>query len=160
MLGSTASSVHSALKRARAGLRSRLRSDRGSSPSEERIVAEFVRAWKAADLDALLALLTDDVFVSMPPMPFEYEGLDAAAGFFASIFRSGRQFDLVPTRANAQPAFGAYVAAPDGTRPGTGLFVLGLTGSRIGALTHFDATVLPRFGLPLSLPGGLRSRAY
>ena len=82
------------------------------SPAEEAIVAKFVRAWESADLDALVALLTDDVFMSMPPMPFEYEGRDVVARFFASIFRSGRRFDLVPTRANGQPAFGAYLRAP------------------------------------------------
>ena len=53
---------------------------------------------------------------SMPPMPFEYEGVDAAASFYAPIFTSGRQFHLVPTRANGQPAFGAYVTGTDGTR--------------------------------------------
>jgi RNA polymerase sigma-70 factor (ECF subfamily) len=28
------------------------------------------------DMGALVALLTDDVFMSMPPMPFEYQGRD------------------------------------------------------------------------------------
>jgi RNA polymerase sigma-70 factor (ECF subfamily) len=115
-------------------------------------VARFVAAYESADLDALLALLTDDVFTSMPPMPFEYEGRDAVGRFFASIFGSGRSFTLVPTRANGQPAFGAYVRAPSGIRHGAGLFVLTLTGARICALTRFENTVLPAFGLPRSLP--------
>jgi RNA polymerase sigma-70 factor (ECF subfamily) len=59
-------------------------------------VAKFVRAYESADLDALVALLTDDVFTSMPPMPFEYEGPDAVARFFASIFGSGREFTRRP----------------------------------------------------------------
>lgn len=88
----------------------------------------------------------------MPPVPFEYEGRDAAAGFFAGIFGAGRRVDLVPARANGQPAFGSYLRGPAGPRPGTGLHVLTLTGSRICALTHFDRTLLPRFGLPQSLP--------
>jgi RNA polymerase sigma-70 factor (ECF subfamily) len=116
-------------------------------------VAKFVRAYESADLDALVALLTDDVFVSMPPMPFEYEGRDAVARFCASIFRSGRRFELVPTRANGQPAFGAYLRAPTGISHGVGLFVLTLSGDRISAMTRFENTVLPRFGLPRSLPG-------
>ena len=82
------------------------------SPSEDAIAAKFVSAYESADLDALVALLTGDVFISMPPMPFEYEGRDVVARFFASIFGSGRRFDLVPTRANGQPAFGAYLRAP------------------------------------------------
>jgi RNA polymerase sigma-70 factor (ECF subfamily) len=157
MLDSTVESVNSALKRARAGLQRKLpppphREPPPASPSEDAIVAKFVRAWESADLDALVALLTDDVFISMPPMPFEYEGRDVAARFCASIFRAGRRFDLVPTRANGQPAFGAYLRAPNGISHGTGLYVLALTGDRISAMTRFDNTVLPWFGLPRTLP--------
>jgi RNA polymerase sigma-70 factor (TIGR02960 family) len=160
MLGSTVESVNSALKRARASLQHRLPPAAAGhqpppapgSPAEEAIVAKFVRAWESADLDALVALLTDDVFVSMPPMPFEYQGRDVAARFCAILFGAGRRFDLVPTRANGQPAFGVYLRAPDGIRHGTGLYVLTLTGSQIGAMTRFEASVLPWFGLPRSLP--------
>jgi RNA polymerase sigma-70 factor (TIGR02960 family) len=159
MLDSSVESVKSALKRARASLLQR-RPPAGDrepapafdSPSEEAIVAKFVRAWESADLDALVALFTDDVFMSMPPMPFEYEGRDIVARFCASIFRSGRRFDLVPTRANGQPAFGAYLRAPNGISHGIGLYVLTLTGDRICALTRFENSVLPWFGLPRSLP--------
>jgi SnoaL-like domain/Sigma-70, region 4 len=159
MLDSTVESVTSALKRARANLQRRLppAAERGpapapDSPSEQAIVTKFASAWESADVDALVALLTDDVFVSMPPVPFEYEGRDAVARFSASIFGSGRRFDLVPTRANGQPAFGAYLRAPTGIRHGTGLYVLTLAGGRICAMTRFDNGVLPWFGLPRSLP--------
>ncbi|MFF4352558.1 sigma-70 family RNA polymerase sigma factor [Streptomyces sp. NPDC001530] len=159
MLDSSVESVKSALKRARAGLQHRrpTTADREPPPareshSEDAIVAKFVRAWEAADLDALVVLLTDDVFMSMPPMPFEYQGRDIVARFCASIFRAGRRFDLIPTRANGQPAFGAYLRATSGIRHGTGLYVLTLTGDRICAMTRFDNSVLPWFGLPRSLP--------
>jgi len=159
MLDSTVDSVTSALKRARAGLERRLRSaaDReqpptSGSPAEDALVAQFARAWESADVDALVTLLTDDVFISMPPMPFEYQGLDVVARFCASLFGAGRRFDLVPTRANGQPAFGAYLRPPAGIRHGTGLYVLTLTGDRICAMTRFDNSVLPWFGLPRSLP--------
>ena len=160
MLDSTVDSVKSALKRARSSLHDRLpvTGDReapapaSGSPAEEAVVAEFVRAYQSADLDALVALLTDDVFMSMPPMPFEYEGRDAVAGFCALILGSGRAFELVPTRANGQPAFGAYVRAPDGVSHGTGLIVLTLSGNQICAMTRFEKSVLPSFGLPRSLP--------
>src|SRR6266496_2973082 len=122
------------------------------SPAEQAIVAEFVRAYESGDRDALVALLTDDVFVSMPPIPLEYQGRDAVARFYASIIRPGRRVDLVPTRANGQPAFGTYLRAPTGIRHGTGLLVLTLTGDRICAYTRFDNSVLPWFGLPRSLP--------
>jgi RNA polymerase sigma-70 factor (ECF subfamily) len=159
LLDSTVESINSALKRARAHLQRRLRptADRKrtpapDSPSEQAIVAKFVSAWESADLDALVALLTDDVFISMPPMPFEYEGRDVVARFCASLFRAGRRFDLVPTRANGQPSFGAYLRAPTGISHGIGLYVIALTGDRICAMTRFDKSVLPWFGLPPSLP--------
>jgi len=158
MLDTTVESVNSALKRARASLQRRLPAAAGHQPppagsaAEEAIVAKFVTAWESADLDALVALLTDDVFISMPPMPFEYEGRDAVARFCASLFGAGRRFDLVPARANGQPAFGAYLRSSDGVSHGTGLYVVSLAGDRICAMTRFEAAVLPWFGLPRSLP--------
>jgi RNA polymerase sigma-70 factor (TIGR02960 family) len=159
MLDSTVESVNSALKRARASLQRRLppAANRepppaSDSPVEEAIVAKFVRAWESADLAGLVDLLTDDVFVSMPPMPFEYEGRDVVARFCASIFGAGRRFDLVPTRANGQPAFGVYLRTPNGVGHGMGVYVLTLAGERICAMTRFENSVLPSFGLPRSLP--------
>jgi RNA polymerase sigma-70 factor (TIGR02960 family) len=159
MLDSTLESVNSALKRARASLQRRHPAAVGcepppapGSPAEDAIVAKFVSAWESADLDALVALLTDDVVISMPPMPFGYEGRDAVARFCASLFGAGRRFDLVPTRANGQPAFGAYLRPPAGIRHGTGLYVLTLAGDRVCVMTRFEASVLPWFGLPRSLP--------
>jgi RNA polymerase sigma-70 factor (TIGR02960 family) len=159
MLGSTVESVTSALKRARASLQRRQPAAAGhepppaaGSPAEEAIVAKFVRAWESADLEALVALLTDDVFVSMPPMPFEYVGRDVVARFCAVLLGAGRRYDLVPARANGQPAFGVYLRAPDGIRHGTGLYVLTLAGDQISAMTRFESSVLPWFGLPRSLP--------
>ena len=158
MLEATAESINSALKRGRAKLQHRLTSTAGrepapaaGSPTEDALVAKFTRAWESADLGALVGLLTDDVFISMPPMPFGYEGLDVVARFCATLFDAGRRFDLVPTRANGQPAFGAYLRPPAGIRHGTGLYVLTLTGDRICAMTRFDNSAFPWFGLPHSL---------
>jgi RNA polymerase sigma-70 factor (ECF subfamily) len=159
MLDSTVESVTSALKRARATLQQRrspndLRdpANTPASNSERALVAKFVRAYESADLDAVVALLTDDVFVSMPPMPLEYRGRDIVTKFLAGILQPGRRFDLIPTRANGQPAFGTYIQAPNGIRHGTGLFVLTLTGDQICAMTRFENRVYPWFGLPRSLP--------
>ncbi|NUR83951.1 MAG: sigma-70 family RNA polymerase sigma factor [Nonomuraea sp.] len=157
ILDTTVESVNSALKRARAGLRRRWPSaaeppPASGSPVEEAIVAKFVGAYESGDLDALVSLLTDDVFVSMPPLPLEYHGRDAAAAFCGMILGGGRSFDLVRTRANGQPAFGAYVRGPGGVRQATGLFVLALAGDRISAMTRFESGVFPWFGLPRSLP--------
>jgi RNA polymerase sigma-70 factor (TIGR02960 family) len=158
MLDSTVESVNSALKRARTSLQGRLPSAEREpppapgSPAEQALVSKFVRAFESGDVGALVALLTADVSISMPPLPLEYQGRDVVARFFASVIR-GRTYDLVPTRANGQPAFGVYFRAPTGgIRRGVGLEVLTLAGDRICAMTRFDNSVLARFGLPRSLP--------
>jgi RNA polymerase sigma-70 factor (ECF subfamily) len=159
MLEVTIESVNSALKRARASLQRRQQSapaheppPAASSPAEDQIVATFARAWESADVDALVALLTDDVFIAMPPEPFGYEGRELVARYCARQFGAGRRFDLIPARANGQPAFGAYLRGPDGIRHATGFYVLTLAGDRIRGMTRFEASVLPWFGLPRSLP--------
>jgi len=163
MLDSTVESANSALKRARASLQrqrpssadcqpSRASGSLSNTVSEDVIVAKFVSAYESADLDALVALLTDDVFISMPPMPYEYKGRDVVASFCAGIFAADRNFDLVPTRANGQPAFGCYLRTPTGVRHGACLLVLTLTGDRVSAMTRFESNVLPWFRLPQSLP--------
>jgi RNA polymerase sigma-70 factor (ECF subfamily) len=91
--------------------------------------------------------------MSMPPIPFEYEGRGLVARFCAALFAAGRRVDLVPARANGQPAFGAYVRTSSGIRHGTGLITITLAGDQICATSRFEASVLPWFGLPLSLPG-------
>jgi RNA polymerase sigma-70 factor (TIGR02960 family) len=159
MLDTTVQSANGALKRARANLKRQLppvgerESGRASGPrSEDALVAKFVSAYEAADLEALVALLTSDVFMSMPPMRLEYRGRDAVASFCAILFGSGRGFDLVPTRANGQPAFGVYVrSAATGVSHGSGLIALAIEGDRISAMTRFDKNVLLRFDLPRTL---------
>ena len=159
ILESTVESVTSALKRARATVQPRLPAgDREpppapNSPAEAALVAKLVRAYESGDVDALVALLTDDVRLTMPPIPLEYEGREAVARFFEAVLPR-RAYHLVPTRANGQLAFGAYLRPPTGgNRHGAGLFVFTLTGDRISAVTRFDNGVLPSFGLPQSLPG-------
>jgi RNA polymerase sigma-70 factor (TIGR02960 family) len=158
IIESTVDSVNSALKRARANLQQRMQpsADRPrpppmGSPAEEAIVAKFVQAYESADLDTLVALFTDDVFMSMPPYPLEYQGRDPVAGFCELLFGGGRRFSLVPTRANRQPAFGAYVHSASGAPQGGGVIAVSLSGELICALTFFEPSALPWFGLPLSL---------
>ena len=159
MLDSTVESVNSVLKRARATLQRRLSPADGSdqpppadSLAEQALVTKFVRAYESGDVDALVALLTADVCISMPPMPLEYRGRDAVTRFYTSLIRGGRIYDFVPTRANGQPALGAYLRGSDGISHGSGLMVLTLAGDRISAVTRFENSVLACFGLPRSLP--------
>jgi RNA polymerase sigma-70 factor (ECF subfamily) len=161
ILESTHESVNSALKRARATLRRRLpASDQAeaspppNSPREQELVARLTRAFETSDVDGVVALLTDDVWMTMPPVPLEYQGRELVARFHTTVtFRQGRTYRLVATRANGQPAFGMYVPDPHARiQHATGLLVLTLAGSRICAITRFDNGVLPRFGLPRTLP--------
>jgi RNA polymerase sigma-70 factor (TIGR02960 family) len=161
ILDSTEESVTSALKRARATLERRARSTEAQeappdpdSPVEQEIVERLARAWESNDLDRLVALLSEDVWLRMPPVPLEYQGRELTARFFSVVaFRPGRRFRLIATRANRQPAFGIYVKDPHATiLHANGLVVLTLAGSQITEMTRFDNSVLPRFGLPRTLP--------
>jgi len=161
ILDSSEDSAASALKRARAAMRdqfppatARPLPPRPDSPGERDLVDRFTRAYQAGDVAGVVALLTDDVQLRMPPVPLEYQGRELTARFLTVVaFRQGRTYRLVATRANGQPAFGAYVRDPlTGVARAAGLIVLTLAGDRISVLTRFDNSALPRFGLPRTLP--------
>ena len=157
ILDTTEESVTSALKRARATLDRRPAREtappRPGSPGEQRLVERLVQAYQDHNLDGLIELLSDDVYLRMPPVPLEYSGRDLARQFLAAVaFRPGRTFRLVATRANGQPAFGVYVADLHGpVFHASGLLVLTLAGDRICGMTRFDNSALPHFGLPRTL---------
>jgi RNA polymerase sigma-70 factor (ECF subfamily) len=156
MLETTQHSINSLLRRARAAFDSRLPSagrERAPLPNsrpERDIIGRFADAVEAGDINGMVALLTDDAWLTMPPEPYEYQGRSAIG-----VFLSGREvrrgrLRLLPTRANAQPAFGCYLPAPETeiARP-YAMFVLTLEGDRISAITWFaDSSVFPHFGLP------------
>jgi RNA polymerase sigma-70 factor (ECF subfamily) len=158
MLDTTENAVASGLKRARAALAARESgpSPLPDSPAERRTISAFVSAFERGDVDDLIALLTDDAAVNMPPLSQEYVGHEALTQFFAEVsFAHGaREFRLVPTRANGQPAFGRYVRDPLARiSHAHGLTVLTLDGDRIAQITSFlDTALFPRFGLPRILP--------
>jgi RNA polymerase sigma-70 factor (TIGR02960 family) len=158
ILGTTQAAVNSALIRARAGLRT----DRDPhdvpaprSPAEAAVVDRFVSAFERLDLDELVALLTDDARLTMPPEPGEYRGPQSIAGFLLES-HAGQDIKLLPTRANGQPGLVLYL--PDPTAPvwrACGLIVLTLRGSQVHAVTRFgDSGLLARFGFPRTLPRG------
>jgi RNA polymerase sigma-70 factor (TIGR02960 family) len=161
MLDTTETSVNSALQRARATLDAAAppRRDRAPLPrssAERELVGRFADAFVNGRVEQIVALLTDDAWVTMPPEPFEYQGLAAIDEFFTQAFaaRGERADRLVPTRANGQPAFGHYIG--DAHAPvvrGVGVIVLTVDGDRLSQLTRFGgAALLGRFGLPRTLP--------
>jgi RNA polymerase sigma-70 factor, ECF subfamily len=156
MLESTEQSVTSALKRARARLEQRFREDENDappiprSPEEQQVLERFTTALEGGDISGLVAMFTEDVRFSMPPLPFEYRGLDAVTQYF--VHARPRPRRLVHTRANHQPAFGIYVRDDrDGIFRAVGLVVVTIAGERVARLTRFETSVLPNFGLPRSL---------
>jgi RNA polymerase sigma-70 factor (TIGR02960 family) len=159
MLDTTRQSVSSALKRARATLARELPSEEREPPpapgsaAEQALVARLVEAFEAADVDGIVALMTEDAWLRMPPVPLEYQGRELARVFFATVaFRRGRRYRLVPTRANGQPALAVYLRDPvNGVARAFGLFVLTLAGDRVSAITRFEAASVPTFGLPRTL---------
>ncbi|MFC0106686.1 sigma-70 family RNA polymerase sigma factor [Kibdelosporangium aridum] len=158
ILDTTENAVTSALTRARGALANELpdreNAPRPNSPLERRIVADFIRVFEAGDVDAVVAMLTDDALLTMPPLPLEYQGIEAVRHFLATVaLRDGRRHVLIPTRANGQPAFGCYMRDPrTSIMHAHGVVVLTLAGDRIAALTRFlDNSLLTTFGLPRSL---------
>jgi RNA polymerase sigma-70 factor (ECF subfamily) len=160
MLDTSEASVNSLLRRARAAFESRLpaagreRAPLPSSKLESDTVGRFAEAVENGDVDGMVALLTDDAWLTMPPLPHAYRGPTAIGAFLRDReTRRGVPLRLVPTRANSQPAFGCYLPIPgtDSARRHA-LFVLTLQGRRISAITWFaDSSAFPRFGLPLML---------
>jgi RNA polymerase sigma-70 factor (ECF subfamily) len=160
LLDATEESVTSALKRARAATREQMATATGQPPApapgsaeEQDLVQRFTRAFESGDVDGIVALMSEDAWLRMPPLALEYQGRDLAYRFFTAIW-AGRSYRLVPTRANGQPAFGVYVRDPQAaTYRAVGLLTATLAGQRISELTQFETSVLPRFGLPRMLPG-------
>jgi RNA polymerase sigma-70 factor (ECF subfamily) len=150
MLETTEPSVNSLLRRARAAFESRLpaagreRAPLPSSKLERDILGRFADAVEAGDVDGMVALLTDDAWLTMPPEPYEYQGPIAIRVFLLGREVARGALRLAPTRANGQPAFACYL----GGRP-YAMCVVALEGDRISAITWFaDSSGFARFGLP------------
>jgi RNA polymerase sigma-70 factor (TIGR02960 family) len=158
MLKTSRTAVKGTLQRGRAALQSSWNDaeHRPQSAAENDLAKRFADAYLAADIDGVVTLLTDDAWLSMPPAPHQYHGLDAISSFLHASFnfRGERSAYLVPCRANNQPAFGSYQENPgEVIATPAGLLVLSLVGDHIQALTRFHLDDLyPRFGLPASLP--------
>src|SRR3954471_6670342 len=160
MLDTTEASVNSLLRRARGALQARLpasgreRAPVPNSKLERDILGRFADAIEAGDIEGVVALLTDEAWLTMPPEPYEYQGPDAIGVFLNDrTLRRGAPL-LVPTRANTQPAFGCYFPSPQtGVLRPYALLVLALEGAGICALSGFgDRSVLLRSELPQPLP--------
>jgi RNA polymerase sigma-70 factor (ECF subfamily) len=138
----------------------RARAETGGAPrpslDEDAVVTRFKGAFERGDVASITALLTRDASLRMRPLPVEYRGRSAARHFLAVVaFPGGTpNYRLIATRANGQPAFGCYLRDPAaGVDHACGLVVLTVDGGHIAAIDRFvDNSMLPRFGLPRTLP--------
>ncbi len=149
ILETTPQSVKAALQRARATLDSytveRQQAPLPDSPTERNLLATFSDAFEAGDTPRLLALLSPDARVTMPPQPGQLIGRDAISAYLdRGAAARGAPLRVRPTRANGQPAFGCYLRSQP-----WGMVVLTLSGSKVDEITFFADPALPgRFGLP------------
>ena len=157
MLETTDHAVYGAVKRARATLARLLPNAEPPplphSPDEQQVLDRLVRAWEECDTTALVALLTDDACLRMPPKPGQCLGKEQVRRYLATVaLREGQRFRLVPTRANGQPAFGVYLFSPlSRVAHASGMVVVTLAGPRVSAITLFESGETARFGLPRSV---------
>jgi RNA polymerase sigma-70 factor (ECF subfamily) len=153
MLDTSETAVNSSLVRARTALKG-LRSHRPPSAREEEIAGRYADAFEEADVERLVALLTDDALLTMPPAPVEVNGSAAIARFFEDRDWWGRfEVRLLPTRANGQPAHVVYMRDPHApVFRARDIVVLTVEGDRVAAITRLgDMGLLARFGLPRTI---------
>lgn len=162
LLDTSVPAVKSALHRARATLAAHDLTDRlddavsALDTGAQQRLAAYVRAWEQADVDGLMALLTEDATFSMPPIPSWYAGRSVVVALVAKTIFAGDavgRWRLLPTRANRQIAFGLYRLDPDaGVYRAYGVQVLTFAARDIADITTFrDPALVPRFNLPETL---------
>ena len=127
-------------------------------PVSPELLRRYVQAWETSDSAGLVNLLRDDVVLSMPPIPLWYRGRADVRAFADGFLFAGQaagRFRLLPTRANAAPAYGVYERQPDGQYRPSALQVLTITTA--GQIAHIedfltsDPAFFKRFGLPPQL---------
>jgi RNA polymerase sigma-70 factor (TIGR02960 family) len=155
MLGTSVASINSALQRAQKTVKDRLPAV--SQPAElqvlgdegvQRLLAAFLAAWDARNVQELVRLFTDDVRFTMPPLPSWFDGIDAVAAFIAErVFAT--PWRMLPLQANGQPGYACYMLAEGDDRFRLGaITLLSLRGGRISGLHSFlDPALYRRFGL-------------
>ena len=159
ILDVTTAAVNSALQRARESMK---QSDRKTTPAPSRLneqlsslLTRYVTAWEAADSAALVAVLRDDVALTMPPIPVWFQGRTDVRTFLDGyVFKSFDPFRvrLVPVRANGSPAFAIYQMDSSGVFRAAAIQILTIENGRISEISDFlspDGKLFSRFGLPL-----------
>jgi RNA polymerase sigma-70 factor (TIGR02960 family) len=153
LLDLSAAAVNSALQRARA----RLPADTDSlaQPTEDRqreLLDRYVAAFQNADVDELLAVLTEDARYEMPPFVTWFHSSAAIGAFLGPRMRAFGKTPVIRTSANGQPAVALYPATADGQHRLHALHVLTIASQGVGRVVAFmDIDALRRFDLPQEL---------
>jgi RNA polymerase sigma-70 factor (ECF subfamily) len=148
--------VNSALQRARATLSGTRPADNAAAhprldDHQRQMLDRFTDAWQRCDIDALAALLREDVVLSMPPELATITGRAEVTRFFATVPAGGRldTIRLIRTAANGHPALAAYLPDQSARCHGYGIMVFTITGDGVATITGFPSPELfQRFGLP------------
>ena len=156
LLDVSSTSVDSAVRRARRTLEQR---SPGRTPPpddvQRSLVQRYIAAWEEVDIAGLVALMREDAVMTMPPDPAVFLGRQEIVDFFATVPAGGEldKIPLLPTRANRQPAVGAYFLDPEaGIYSPYGVMVLTLDGDSIAEITGCtDPAIFPLLGLPSEL---------
>jgi RNA polymerase sigma-70 factor (ECF subfamily) len=157
ILEMTIAAVNSALQRARESLK---QADRKTIPTRlneqlSTLLAQYVAAWETADSAALIAVLREDVALTMPPLPVWFGGRADVKTFLDEVlFKSMSPFKvkLVAVRANGSPAFAAYQMDAQGIYRAAAIHVLTIDHGRISEINDylsFDDELFKRFNLNL-----------
>jgi RNA polymerase sigma-70 factor, ECF subfamily len=153
-LEDSVAAVNSALQRARTGLEGARRHMSAPGARERALVRRFMAAWDAVDVEGLVALLTEDALMTMPPERMRVDGARAIGDFFASVPQGGRldEVQLVPTAANRQPTLAAYARGAAGSYRPYGLMVLRIEDDLVSGIVGFpDPWLFEQCGLPSEL---------
>ena len=156
-LGTSVAAANSALQRARATMQSRLPSRRADwsardpSAEERELTEQFIAAHERLDAEAAMAIAARDLRVTMPPLPYCFDGAEAIRPLMADALAMG-EWRLIPVGANRMPAAASYLR-----RPGDSVFrafkfdVMRIEAGMIAEITTFNADLFPVFGLELTL---------
>jgi RNA polymerase sigma-70 factor (ECF subfamily) len=159
LLETTVAAVNSALQRARKALDGLLPDtsqqatlDALGDAALREVARRYTAAWEDGDVEAIVAMLTEDAKYSMPPLAAWYQGHDSIRAFLAGAPLT-RRWRFLPAQANGQLAFGTYMWDDDkAVYVAAGLDLLALRGGRIAEVVSFlDADLFSMFGLPMEI---------
>jgi RNA polymerase sigma-70 factor (TIGR02960 family) len=144
--------ANSALQRARATLEERRQPAADLSDADQELLQRLVAAHEQADVEAAVALMREDVRVTMPPYPWLYDGVEAVRPLLETGLTEPGEWRVTLTRANRMPAFACYLRPPGATEfTAFKLDVVRLLDGAVAEITTFNQDVFASFGLPAAL---------